>query len=64
MVPRFVKNDFSESQHKIVSQGLPQQVGPVPSNNFLSQNLIEALSSKNLIQKLYQFKLSIKFTIA
>ncbi|VVC43948.1 WD40/YVTN repeat-like-containing domain [Cinara cedri] len=48
MAPQFMKNEFSDSQHKIVSQGPPQQISSVPPSNFLSPNLIEALSSESV----------------
>ncbi|XP_060847310.1 uncharacterized protein LOC132926907 isoform X2 [Rhopalosiphum padi] len=42
IAPQFLKNEFAESQNRIVTQEAPQQFNPVPNS---PQNIIDALAS-------------------
>ncbi|XP_026818116.1 uncharacterized protein LOC113557037 [Rhopalosiphum maidis] len=42
IAPQFLKNEFAESQNRIVTQEAPQQFNPVPNS---PQNIIDALTS-------------------
>jgi len=52
IAPQFLKNEFAESQNRIVTQEAPQQFNPVPNS---PQNIIDALASESQTNKSKQY---------